>query len=186
MDELIDVLNSDGTPTGMIRWKSDVHRDGLWHLSVHTWIVTPDRKLILQRRARTKENHPGLWDISSAGHVSAGELAVDAAARELEEEIGLVVPPGDLERIGSLREQWVLRNGSYIDNELHELFLCVRPVDVSALVCQAAEVDEVAVVALEKFRERVASRNPDLVPHWSEYEVVLEILEQRFGHSGPR
>jgi isopentenyl-diphosphate Delta-isomerase len=186
MDELIDVLNFDGTPTGTIRWKSEVHRDGLWHLSVHTWIVTPDGALILQRRARTKENHPGLWDISSAGHVSAGELAIDAAARELEEEIGLAVPPGELEHIGSHREQWVLRNGSYIDNELHELFLCVRPVDVSALACQAGEVDEVGVVSLEQFRNRVTSRDPELVPHWSEYELVLEILEQRFRHRGSR
>ena len=34
-----------------------------------------------------------MWDISAAGHVEAGDGALETAQRELEEEIGLKLAP---------------------------------------------------------------------------------------------
>ncbi len=34
-----------------------------------------------------------MWDISAAGHVEAGDGALETARRETKEEIGLDVPP---------------------------------------------------------------------------------------------
>jgi ADP-ribose pyrophosphatase YjhB (NUDIX family) len=34
-----------------------------------------------------------MWDISAAGHVEAGHGALETAQRELQEEIGLALPP---------------------------------------------------------------------------------------------
>ena len=73
--ELIDVLLPDGTPAGSRKTKDEVHRDGDWHRSVHVWIMTPDGQLLLQRRSLAKENHPGLWDISAAGHLESASAA---------------------------------------------------------------------------------------------------------------
>ena len=41
------------------------------------------------------------------------------------------------QRIGVTREQSVLRDGTYIDNEEHEIFVVEREVDPSALTLQA-------------------------------------------------
>jgi isopentenyldiphosphate isomerase len=162
--ELIDILTPDGAPTGARKTKAEVHRDGDWHRAAHVWIVTPDGRLLLQRRSLRKENYPGLWDVSAAGHVSAGETAVECAVRETFEELGLRIGASELQFLGTLRESCVLNGGTYIDNEIHEVFVVRRDVDLSALTLQDGEVDSVMLV-------RALPRD-GLVPHAAEYSLI--------------
>jgi isopentenyl-diphosphate Delta-isomerase len=162
-EELVDVLG------GGVKAKAAVHRDGDWHVAAHVWIVTPAGRVLLQRRARVKENWPGYWDVSAAGHLSAGESAIDAAIRETREELGLAIAAGDLTHIGTVREQCVLNGGMYIDNEVHEVFVVVGDVDPGALALQPSEVDEVRLIALHEM-QTVAP----LVPHAEEYALLKE------------
>ena len=171
--ELIDVLTPDGAPTGIRKSKADVHRDGDWHRAAHVWIVTPDDKLLLQRRSHRKENHPGLWDVSAAGHVSAGETVIDAAVREVAEELGVNIEPRELEHIATTREQWVLNDGAYIDNEIHEIFVVRRDVRLDELTLQPEEVDTAILVTL-----RQVPTIDDLVPHSEEYAIILNRLRR--------
>ncbi len=171
--EYIDVLSPDGAPTGIRKPKDEIHRDGDWHRSVHVWVATPDGLLLLQKRSIEKENHPGLWDISAAGHLSAGEDSRRAAVREIEEEIGLRVHPDELRYLATLRESFVLNGGTYLDNEIHDVFVVTRDVDPSALVLQPGEVDEIALVAPAALMER------ELVPHDAEYALILEHIGRR-------
>ncbi|HLJ74165.1 MAG TPA: NUDIX hydrolase, partial [Thermoanaerobaculia bacterium] len=69
MIELIDVLKPDGLPTGERKPKAEIHRDGDWHRAAHIWIVSRDGRFLIQRRSPRKENNPGLWDVSAAGHL---------------------------------------------------------------------------------------------------------------------
>ncbi len=177
-EELIDVLTPDGAPTGIRKTKSDVHRDGDFHCDAHVWIVTPERRVLLQRRSIRKENYPGLWDVSAAGHLSAGESAVEAAIRETREEIGLAIEAGELEYVTTTREHAVLNAGTYLDNEIHEVFLVRRGVDLAALRLDPVEVDDVRLIAVEELRESLAAADPALVPHREEYAVLLEFFER--------
>ncbi|HEX6101059.1 MAG TPA: NUDIX domain-containing protein [Thermoanaerobaculia bacterium] len=165
MLEQIDVLTPDGMPAGIVKPKPDVHRDGDWHRCAHVWIVASDGRVLLQRRALAKENWPGLWDISVAGHVSAGESAMDAAIRETHEEIGLLIAPEDLIHIGTLRYSTRLRD-DYVENEFHEVHIVRRDVDLSTLTLDPAEVAEVRYVGLDEL-ERY-----DRVPHEEEYALL--------------
>lgn len=45
----------------------------------------------MQQRSAEKEKFPGLWDLSGAGHVMAGEDSFASLIRELSEEIGAYV-----------------------------------------------------------------------------------------------
>lgn len=169
MEERIDVLTSDGKPAGTTKPKALVHRDGDWHRAVHVWIVQSDGRVLVQRRAMVKENNPGLWDVSAAGHISAGESTVGAAIRETLEELGLEIAAADLRHVATLREQSVLNGGAYIDNEVHEIFVVRRDVDPDALRLQADEVDEVRLVTWDEFGRM------ERVPHGGEYALVKEI-----------
>ncbi len=55
-----------------------------------------DGQVYLQKRAPSKDINPNCWDSSAAGHVDSGESYLDAAVRELSEELGILVPTSDL------------------------------------------------------------------------------------------
>ncbi|HJQ36529.1 MAG TPA: NUDIX domain-containing protein [Thermoanaerobaculia bacterium] len=169
--ELIDVLTPDGARTGTRKPKAEVHRDGDWHRAAHLWIVQRDGRLLLQRRSSLKENWPGLWDISVAGHVSAGEEPEAAAVREAGEELGLAVNRDDFLHIGTTREQYVLNGGAYLDNEFQEIFVLTRDVDLGALVLDPNEVEAVAFAAPDELARF------DLVPHAEEYALLRRYLQ---------
>ena len=168
MIEWIDVLSPDGRPTGNRKPKDAIHRDGDWHRAAHVWILAPDSRVLLQRRSLRKENNPGLWDVSAAGHLSAGESAADAAVRETFEELGLRIAAEELRFLVTLRESSVLNNNTYYDNEFHEIFAVRRDVDIASLVLDPAEVAEV---------KWVDQLRPDdsFVPHAEEYALVSRL-----------
>ena len=82
MSELIDVLNENGVKTGEVATRAEVHAKGLWHRSIVVAIVDRANRILLQKRSADKDKNAGMWDISVAGHLSAGQDALSAAARE--------------------------------------------------------------------------------------------------------
>jgi isopentenyldiphosphate isomerase len=169
--EILDVLTPEGLAAGFAKPKGDVHRDGDWHRATHVWLR---RKGLLQRRAALKENWPDLWDVSVAGHVAAGESAVHAAIREAFEELGLALAPEELTHLGTLRWQAVLNEGTYIENEFHEVFLVVREIEIERLVLDPMEVAAAVLVKPEEI-ERY-----DVVPHDEEYALLRDTLAHAF------
>lgn len=167
--ELIDVLAPDGRQTGVRKAKHEVHCDGDWHRAAHVWIIDSDGRILLQRRSPRKENNPALWDVSAAGHVSAGESALDAAVRETREELGLTLAGDELKLVATLCESSVLNNNTYFDNEFHEIFVVERDVDIDALTLDPEEVAEV---------KWVDELRPDhsFVPHAEEYALLSRWL----------
>ena len=83
MEEQIDILDSDGKKTGMVCGRSEVHRRGLWHRTVHIWLFDECGRILFQLRAHDKLNNPNLYDTSCAGHISAGDSSLDSAIREI-------------------------------------------------------------------------------------------------------
>ena len=66
-------------------------KKGLWHRAFIGVLVNENDEVLMQQRSETKEKYPGLWDLSAAGHVIAGEDSFSAVVRELSEEIGAYV-----------------------------------------------------------------------------------------------
>ena len=102
--ELFDVRNPDGTVSGIVRERGVVHSDGSPHATSHVWIVRKNQKsgfdVLLQKRSKNKDSNPGCYDISSAGHVAAGDDYLESAVRELGEELGIYVKPEELKFAG--------------------------------------------------------------------------------------
>lgn len=86
--EILEVFDAHNRPLGRVR-RGVIHRLGLRHRSVHIFVVDSWGRLYLQLRRDHKDQYPGHWDTSAAGHVSPGETYTAAALRELEEELGL-------------------------------------------------------------------------------------------------
>lgn len=88
--ELSDVVDEHDVPIGTME-REVIHVNKLRHRAVHVLIFNKKGELFLQKRSFWKENHPGLWCSSVAGHVCAGEDYPTAAKREVREEIGVEV-----------------------------------------------------------------------------------------------
>ena len=80
--------------------RAEVHGRGLLHRAVHVLVFDTAGQLFLQKRSMLKDQCPGLWGTSAAGHLDAGESYDSAAVREFAEELGLRPPP--LERLFKL------------------------------------------------------------------------------------
>ncbi len=87
-DEIFDVVDDGDEITGQAT-RREVHGENLLHRAVHVFVVNRHGELLLQKRSRFKDAHPGVWDSSVAGHLDAGEDYGVAAIRELEEEMGI-------------------------------------------------------------------------------------------------
>ena len=61
-------------------------------------LVGRDGRVLMQRR-RESRAHGGLWEFPG-GKLEAGETPVGAAAREIFEELGLMIAPSALEAVG--------------------------------------------------------------------------------------
>jgi len=100
--ELLDVLDASGEPTGEVKARAAVHRDGDWHRCFHLWIVRDDGYVLVQRRSRHKDVEPNKIDTTVGGHFASGET-LHHVVREVEEEIGLTVPADDLSYLETRR-----------------------------------------------------------------------------------
>src|SRR5258708_3076322 len=84
----IQIVNDKDEPIGEASM-DEAHSHGLLHPIVMVKVVDVKGNILLQKRGPKVATHPNHWDISSAGHVDAGEEYLEAARRELQEEIGL-------------------------------------------------------------------------------------------------
>jgi isopentenyldiphosphate isomerase len=204
-DELFDIfderMNRIGTAT-----RRDTHLNGYWHQTFHCWIVTRGADgpaLLFQKRHPDKDTHPNKYDITSAGHLLAGERVEDGV-RELEEELGLHVPFADLTPIGTIPIE--MRYRELIDREFYHTFLYesdlpleqyrLQPDEVVGLVrvdaaeasrLFAGETDTVSANGLETGEDgRLVPvsrllRRSDFVPHGETYyKHVLDAVKRHF------
>ena len=156
MGELLDIVDEQGNPTGETADREVVHRCGLPHRTAHVWLLrrNPEGRseVLLQRRAPDKDSFPGCWDISSAGHIPAGEEWLPSALRELKEELGLSVRPEKLVFLG--KRKVFLRNmfhgRRYVDRQITAVYLLPVPFGNLGLRAQASEISDLAWMPLDQ------------------------------------
>lgn len=147
--ELFDVLNPDGTRSGVVSERGVVHREGSIHPVSHVWVIRMREDggydLLLQKRSREKDSFPGCYDISSAGHVEAGDDYLDTAVRELKEELGITASEEQLRYAGTCRTTYrgEFYGSPFLNCEYSNVYLYLEPVDMEALSLQESEVEEV-------------------------------------------
>ena len=97
MSEVWDVYTIDRKPTGKtcIRGEQEFLADDEFHLWVMVWIKNPKTgKYLVSQRSADKHTDPLKWE-TVAGHAIAGETSLDAALREVFEEVGISLKAED-------------------------------------------------------------------------------------------
>ena len=181
--ELLDVLDADGNPTGLVRERGLVHKRGDFHRTSHIWIARRRQDggfdLLLQKRSREKESFPGCYDTSSAGHVPAGSGFLESAVRELSEELGIACREDELSFLGFYEEQY---SGTFFgkpfrNHELGAVYVYTEPVDEHGLSLQESEVEAVCWMDMETVLSETEKENPGFCLEMGELLMVKKYLE---------
>ncbi len=140
-----DILNAQGTPTGktVVRGRTFL-RPGEYHLVVHIWIVSSSGQLLIQKRSKEKKLMPGEW-AATGGSAISGESSLNAAKRELAEELGIKARENELRFIKRIK-----RRNSLVDVWF---ILCDTPAE--NLTLQKGEVALARWVDTKTFSEMV-------------------------------
>ncbi len=104
-NEIYDLVDIDDRVIGQATRKK-IHQNNLLHRSVHVFVFNPQGDLYLQKRALSKDENPGFWDTSCAGHLDAGEDYLTAANRELMEELTISEPLHPFMQIKACKESY--------------------------------------------------------------------------------
>lgn len=148
MEEMLDLVNEQGDPLGRAVPRSEAHRLGLRHRTSHVWLVRRKNgvlEVLLQKRSDEKDSFPGCYDISSAGHIPAGQGFVDSALRELKEELGVTAQPQDLILCGQRSFQFsaVFHGKPFKDNQVSNVYLFWLDRDAEEFTLQKEEISAV-------------------------------------------
>ncbi|MFD0962704.1 NUDIX hydrolase [Pseudofulvibacter geojedonensis] len=167
-EEWVDIIDNEGNFTGKSCSKTEAHKKGYFHPTIHVWFYTTENELLFQLRSPNKINYPNLWDVSVAGHIISGETSINAAIREVKEELGIHLSEDHLQYIGSHKTS-VTHKDNYIDNEFNYIFLSPLKQDINSLILQQEEVVGVKLFPIEQLKQL----KNEFVPYSKEYFDTL-------------
>lgn len=176
--DIVDVLNENGKPTGHTASITEVHERGFWHRAAHTSVINSKNEILVQLRAKTVINHPGEYDISTAGHLETGETPIQGVLREFKEELGKKLKEEDLVHIGEVSQE-EHRTG-YIDKEWNDVFVVHKDIKINEFTIDPNEVELVKYISLNEFKEWV--KNPKehkLVEHPKKFDLLLRYIDTK-------
>ena len=171
MKEIVDLYNENGKVIGQVE-KSEAHKKGLLHKTIHVWILNNNNELLLQKRCEKKDYFPLYWDVSIGGHIESGESSTDCAIREAKEELGLSLSKDDFKYLFTVKEELVYNDINC--KEFADVFLVKKDINIKDLKYQKEEVENAKFIKLEEFFKICKSKS--VFPHLEEYEKLKNYL----------
>lgn len=179
--EYFDIVDAKGEPTGKTVERKEAHRLGIPHRTSHVWIVRNVNnkiQILLQKRCDTKDSFPGCYDISSAGHIPAGDDYEVSALRELDEELGLKVKEEQLIDCGiyHLDVDTVFYGEEFHDRQYSKVFLLWIDLEENQFVVQKEEIDSVKWFDFQECKKAVKENNIKHCIDLKELELIEKYL----------
>ena len=169
MMEKLEIFNRDGTPTGKIVDRNIIHEKGFWHRVSHIWIYNDRGEVLIQKRSKNKDAHPGLWDISAAGHIDIDESPETAAVREANEELGIDINRDKLEFFDLKYINLKDKRHGIIDNEITYIYLYRFNGNIKDFHIDPEEVSEIKYIDVDELKERL--KNPETKINFVPFDI---------------
>jgi predicted alpha/beta hydrolase family esterase/isopentenyldiphosphate isomerase len=153
--ELLEEVDKNGIFTGRIIDKELMHDNNILHNEIAIFIVNSNNEILIQKRSANKRTHPNCWGLC-AGHIGAYENIIDAALRELKEEVG----------VGATAEDLIFFDKEYKIKESNSqvvYFYCLyldKP--VSEFIIQKEELSEVKWMDYNEYKQLVLANDSSI------------------------
>jgi isopentenyl-diphosphate delta-isomerase len=152
-EELVDILDEQMNQTGESMLKSEAHAKNLRHGGAHLWIYNSNGEVLLQLRHPTKVIRPNVWDVSVAGHISAGHQPKETIVREAEEELGLKIGPEKLKYIGTTEVEEPM--DGWVHRTFNWTYLTKMDFDLADLSPEMNEVADIRWISLDELEDDI-------------------------------
>lgn len=175
--EYLDIYDHKGNLTGNKEEKETTHKLGLWHKTIHLWILNDKNELLMQRRSKDNPRYPNQLEISVAGHIRSGEDSIEALERETFEELGIKINPYFIEYLFSYKHQKVMGN-NYINNEISDVYVYHYPVKIEDCKFFDSSVSEVVYIPYEELEKRWKEKDSEIIDHDEHYTILFCMLKK--------
>jgi isopentenyldiphosphate isomerase len=154
--EYLDIYDENKNYLGKEE-RNKVHRDALWHNTVHCWLYDGDGNIYFQIREDSKTFYT-----TASGHVMSGESIKEAFGREIKEEIGIDIEYENAELVDIVK--FILdrenKDGSYFrDRAFANVYVYKFDDDMNKFNYDEKELDGVVKVnakeTLDLFNDKV-------------------------------
>ena len=155
--ELLDYFNENMKLLG-VATREEVHQKGYWHKTFHCWIIWQKNNknyILFQKRSLLKDNSPGKFDISAAGHVLAGETIEDGS-RELQEELGIDFKYEDLIMASVFRDEDVTPRQA--NREFCHTYFLIHEQPLDIFQVQVEEVSGLLALEIDVARDLIEGK----------------------------
>ena len=142
--EIWDLYDARGEKTGETMRRGEEIPRGRYHIGVHIWPLNGRGEFLIQRRSMQVQWKPGIWAVTG-GSAVRGESALDAARRELREELGVAAAPEEMKKVVCLRRT----------NSFCNVYLYPTNLAAGQFVLQKEEVSEVRWCSPNRIRQMV-------------------------------
>jgi len=175
--EIFDIVDENGEPTGETVERTYAHANGIRHRTSHVWLFRrtgEGTEILLQKRCADKDSFPGCYDISSAGHIPAGDDYMTSALRELREELGLAVSPEKLKYCGmkSVETREVFHGKPFHDRQVTRIYALWYTPALGEIRPQEEEIESVRWMP---FAQCVKGVREGTFPNCIDYEELVTL-----------
>ena len=119
--DLLELVDTTGRTVGVLDKLAAHTSPGHLHRAFSVFLFDDEGRLLLQRRALGKYHSPGVWSNTCCGHPFPGEAPADAAARRVQEELGIA--PVGLAAVGTVRYALPDPKSGLIEREYNHVFV---------------------------------------------------------------
>lgn len=147
--ELVDIVDDDDCVVGTVT-RAEMRARRLRHRAVAVVVVDAVGRVLVHRRSDDKDVWPGRWDLAAGGVVAAGESYVEAAHRELAEELGFEVEADAMTFVTA---------GRYVDDDVDEVAQVFRVEHPGPFHFADGEITEARFVAAAELAALVAAES---------------------------
>ena len=149
--ELWDVYDANGVRKEgrvAVRGKNNLGKNE-YHLVVYVWILNDQNEIIISKRQKGK-SFEGMWECTG-GCAKQGDESIDAAIREVKEELGLDLDPTKGERFKRYIRDFPPGAGAICD-----VWVFRQNFTLSQVVPQKEEVSDVKQIPITEFLDMIS------------------------------
>lgn len=157
--EYLEIVDEENNLTGKTEERDIIHAKGLWHREISIWIINENGEVLLQKRSPKKKQGANKWSTSCAGHIDIGEKPIQAAIRELKEELGINTTENDLKQI------LLVKNARKLENSYNNIFCYIYALKVNTPIEQYTiepeELSEIKYIPFKQLEQLVQDKPAD-------------------------